>query len=90
MAGFTDADKEVRGAASDALITIGKPAVPALCTGLESSEVQIRQYAALTLGKMGPLAADAVDALRKCREDPDETVRKLAEAALRLIQPTGG
>ncbi len=89
ISAFSDAEKEVRMAANESLIGIGKPAVVALAEGLSAPESQVRQYCAFTLGKLGPLASGAADALRQATEDEDEQVRKLAEAALRLVQSGG-
>jgi HEAT repeat protein len=86
VAAFADSDKEVRMAATHALVDIGKPAVQALAQGLESPEAQVRQYSAFTLGKLGRLGAGAIDQLRRATEDEDERVRRVAEAALRLVE----
>lgn len=85
VSAFADSEKEVRMAASASLVEIGKPAVPALAQGLEAPESQMRQYSAFTLGKLGSLGSGAIDQLRKATQDDDEQVRKVAEAALRLV-----
>jgi HEAT repeat protein len=83
---FDDPEKVVRMEAVDSLVIIGKPAVAALIRGLDANDVQVRQHSALTLGKLGPLAADAIPALEEHLDDPDLTVRRLASAALRIIR----
>jgi HEAT repeat protein len=83
---FQDPNKMICRAASDAFVEIGKPAVSILVEqGLASENTQARRYATFSLGKMGQLASDAVPALQQRLEDPNEEVRKLAAAALKLI-----
>ncbi len=59
--------------------------VPVLIAGLDASLPQTRQAAAEALGSLGPLAAQAVPALEKARNDPDEHVRQAAANALNSI-----
>jgi HEAT repeat protein len=84
-AALADADARVREAAAEALILIGEPAVGPLTTQLASSNVEARKFALACLAKIGPAAKSAVPAIQKCQSDPDESVRKLAEAALKRI-----
>ena len=46
----------------------------------------VRSSAAGALGKIGPLAKEAVPALKKALEDDDAGVREAAAEALRKIQ----
>ena len=84
---FADSEKSVRLEAVAAVVEIGKPAVPALIEGLDASDDQIRRHAALTLAKLGPLAADAIPALEQHLDDPDEQVRELVAVALKIVGP---
>lgn len=80
-------DDELQASASKALLDIGKPAVPVLVAALEkSASVQQKRYLIFTLGKLGPLAADAIPVLKKTRRDPNPTIAQLAAAALKLIE----
>ncbi len=83
---FRDADEAVRLEAVDALVAIGRPAVPTLIQSLNSAHVDVRRYGVLALGKMGVFAADAAAALQARLSDPDQQVRELAAAALKLVQ----
>ena len=76
---------EARQAAVEALIDIGKPAVPELIETLESlySGDHARALAAGILGKIGD--PRALDPLRKALDDPNEIVRNYAEKALELM-----
>ncbi|MBM4092459.1 MAG: HEAT repeat domain-containing protein, partial [Planctomycetes bacterium] len=49
-------------------------------------DVAVRRHAVVTLGKLGPLAADAVPKLKRLADDPDQEVRALAASALGLIR----
>jgi HEAT repeat protein len=84
-AALADADVRVREAAAEALILIGEPAVHPLATQLASSNVEARKFALACLAKIGPAAKSAVPAIQECQSDTDESVRKLAEAALKRI-----
>jgi bilin biosynthesis protein len=86
IAAFNDSEAEVRNEAIEALVAIGRPAVPHLIEALDNSNVQIRRRAVLTLGKLNTLAATAVPALQKKLQDEDPEVRALVAASLRLIQ----
>jgi HEAT repeat protein len=83
---FRDPDPLVRDEAVGALVEIGRPAVKTLVEALNDENVEVRRHAALTLGKMGPLAIEAMSALIERLEDPDERTRELAAAAVRLIR----
>ena len=83
---FRDPDPPVRDEAVAALVEIGRPAVKTLVEALDAKDVEVRRHAALTLGKMGPLAIEAMSALIERLKDPDERTRELAAAAVRLIR----
>jgi len=85
-AALGDVEKAVRLEATDSLVAIGRPAVPSLIKALESPDVAVRRHAVVTLGKLGPLAADAVPKLKRLADDPDQEVRALAASALGLIR----
>jgi len=87
ISAFDDPDEPLRRQVNEALVAIGKPAVPALIETLGASDsVQQRRYAIYTLGKLGPLAAAAVPTLKKLRHDPNTAIANLATAALKLIE----
>lgn len=50
----------------------------------------MRLKAAKDLGKLGSAAADAIPALQKLLQDPDEDVRRVAANSIRLIQQGAG
>ncbi len=83
---MNDSEKEVRRAASDALLSIGRPAVAPLVEALGSPERQLRRYAIFTLGKLGPLAEPAVGPLEKLTDDADPELSELARVSIRLIR----
>jgi HEAT repeat protein len=86
IAAFGDAEADVRNAASESLVAIGRPAMPLLIQALEDPKVQIRRHVVVTLGKLNTLAVDAVPALQQRLQDADPQVRALATASLRLVQ----
>jgi HEAT repeat protein len=57
---------------------------------LNGVQVTDRKVAALTLGYIGPQAAEAVPALRHALRDTDGVVRRLAAAALEKIDAPAG
>jgi HEAT repeat-containing taxis protein len=64
-------------------------AVPALVDGLKSADPERRWKAARVLGRIGPGAQAAVDALQAALgSDPDERVRANAARALGRIAPS--
>ena len=75
IAAFGDAEADVRNAASDSLVAIGRPAMPLLIQALEDPKVQIRRHVVVTLGKLNTLAVDAVPALQQRLQDADPQVR---------------
>ncbi len=86
IAAFNDAEADVRNAAAESLVAIGRPAVSQLIQGLEDPNVQVRRRAAQTLGQLNTLAVEAVPALQERLQDADPQVRGLAAASLKLIQ----
>jgi HEAT repeat protein len=62
-----------------------KWAVPTLTALLSDRRPQIRALAAHTLGEIGPVASDANAALQRTVRDPEASVRKTAQNALRQI-----
>ena len=72
--------------AAFALGKIGKPAIPALIQALADVNRDVRLYSCYALSEMGPEGQDAVAALNRSLQDPDEYVRKQAALALRKIQ----
>jgi len=72
----------VRDAASDALVRIGLPAIPALIEALSHKDNEIRELAARTLGELGPLAKDSFAALTRALDDPEDLVRSNVVCAI--------
>jgi HEAT repeat protein len=66
---------------------IARQSVPLLIKGLADSEPRVRTEAAVSLGRLGPLAKDAAPALKTALHDTDEMARDAAEKALKA---TGG
>ncbi len=62
-----------------------KTAVPKLIKQLNSTIAAERSNAALTLGRYGEQAKEAVPALIICLEDPNSGVKSAAAYALRVI-----
>lgn len=64
------------------------PAVGALSAVLSNStKIAVRQRAAWALGKIGPSADDAIDALRRASADDDPRLARLAQRAIEQIRP---
>jgi HEAT repeat protein len=69
----------------------GAWAVPTLAALLSDRRPSIRALAAHALGEIGPPAHDAERALQQCLRDPEASVRKAAQSALRQINaPNAG
>ncbi|HEY3391067.1 MAG TPA: HEAT repeat domain-containing protein [Lacipirellulaceae bacterium] len=64
-------------------------AVPTLASLLSNRRPPVRALAAKALGGIGPSARDAERTLRKCLRDPEPSVRKAAQNALRQISAPG-
>lgn len=81
-------DTDVRYAAYDELIAMGKDAVPILVEeGLKHENPAIRNASASTLGKIGPDAADAVPALIEALDDEYSQVKWTAVKSIGMIGP---
>jgi HEAT repeat protein len=86
-------DHDVRTAAATTLGTLAgpdlKPAISTLAAAVAADpNARVRQAAAETLGRCGPVALEAVGALRQALGDPIEEVRAAAgDALLRVLQP---
>jgi hypothetical protein len=81
------ADKDDRDTAFDALVRIGKPAVPDLIKGLDNKNQFVRLWSAHALGRIGADASDAVPMLmERSRSDASINVRDGAKAALVKIR----
>jgi TolB-like protein len=77
---------KVPGAATDALVMIGKPAAPYLIKALKSQFGSVQVRAAVALGKMGSNALSAKAALKKLlKSTKNQAVHSAAEQALREI-----
>jgi len=70
------------------LSRFGPRAIPALVEALSLGEdPTIRRFAADALGRLGPEARDALDALRQAAwHDEDSSVREAAAAALDAVE----
>lgn len=92
---LTDSDPEagVQEQAAEALGDIGPSiaaeAIPPLVRALKHPAVMVRRDAVRALGDMGPAAKGVIDDVKGMLKDPEEEVRKTAERAVRLIDPTG-
>lgn len=82
---LAEADESTTGYMLDALAALGEPAVPDLITALKYPSLQ-PQVAAI-LGRIGPPAAPATDALAKLLGNPDPNVSVEAAHALAAIGP---
>ena len=78
-------DKRMLVACNDALLGMGKEAVPYLIDLLKDDTWEMRRGSAWMLGKLGPEAKDAVPALTEALNDPNEVVRLKAAEALKKI-----
>jgi HEAT repeat protein len=64
---------------------IVKAAIPGLIKALEDQRPLVRLEATLALGRLGPKAAAAKDALAQLADDPDEAIRQAAAEAIEKI-----
>ena len=84
---LTLGDKRCSELVSDALVRIGKPAVPALLRVLDDRSATVRLGVVVTLGKIGPDAKSAVTPLfGRYRIEQREEVRVALRTALKQIQ----
>jgi HEAT repeat protein len=65
---------------------IATKTLPVLMAGLDAPLPESRRAAAESLGSLGHLATQALPALEKAQNDPDETVRVAAAAAIKSIR----
>lgn len=77
-------ERLLREVASETLVRIGEPAIPALIEALGDENPAVRRWAALVLADVGP-APTAVGPLMEALADRDETVRTAAAQALRAV-----
>ncbi|NQT12355.1 MAG: HEAT repeat domain-containing protein, partial [Planctomycetes bacterium] len=61
--------------------------VPVLIKALGEPDAITRVHAVQALGALGPLAKNAVPALKKALEDKNEDIRAMAAEALEAIGP---
>jgi HEAT repeat protein len=85
-------DAELRVAAMRAAGAVGgvesQVAIPALAERLSDTDIRVRLMAAQVLGKFGPAARDAVDALNQALQDSNADVQRAAgEALLKIKRP---
>ena len=80
-------DKDSASSAAEALAELGEgdPAVPALVELLKDKNCFYRDYAAMTLEKIGPKAKTAIPGIRKLLQDKDRLVRFVAADALAVM-----
>lgn len=87
----SDPDPSVREHAAEAMGDIGPAAaagIPSLVKALGDKVARVRRDAVRSLGQMGPAAKAALADVRRATEDPDENVKKAAQGAVRLIDPS--
>lgn len=75
----------IRNYAGYALSLTGAPAVPTLIDALQTTDDAVRATAAFALADMGKTAEEAMPALTRAAQDPDEWVRRHATEGLGLI-----
>jgi HEAT repeat protein len=83
-----DPDAVVRVEAAYALASSGSPArvVPGLVVALDDVDPLVRAAAATVLGRLGPEASGATDALERAATDTDREVRAVATQSLRAVR----
>lgn len=87
-AALEDPDVNVRRWVPRSLAPSGGPAVPVLAHALDDPAVDVRFEAAHALRELGPVALEAVSALRKhALRDPDPVIRAASVTALARIGP---
>jgi len=80
----------VRMEAAEALKRIGAPSVPLLERALAADDAEERRLAAVTLGRIGLAASDALPGLRAAAaSDPSPDVRDAAALAAAVVAPEG-
>lgn len=88
LAALKDTDERVRSVAVEALVKIGKGAVPGLVNVLQTDiNSSLRLRACLALGEIGPAAKDALPVVNAvASDDRSSDVRKAAKATALRIQ----
>jgi len=81
-------DSDVRLGASRALQKLGRPTTEQLSDALAADSLDVRIWAAYTLGQIGPDAASANENLVDCLRDDNADLRAVAVRALGQIQAT--
>ncbi|MCB9937148.1 MAG: hypothetical protein H6823_02805 [Planctomycetaceae bacterium] len=74
-------------AAGDAMLAFGEEAVVPLTLQLQSTQPEVRLWAATVLGKLGLSATAAIEPLNALANDPDARVSDAARRALVQIEP---
>jgi HEAT repeat protein len=82
-----DRDPAVRCAALEGLVRAGAGGVTQAAEGLKHRSARVRARVALALGRIGPPAGKAKEALLDALDDSDPSVRRAAGSALRAIFP---
>jgi len=72
---------------SETLVRIGAEAVPSLVYQLAHRRADVRQWAAVMLGELGPTAKEAIPPLQEALKDQDASVRDAARRALEKVDP---
>ncbi|MCO6042714.1 HEAT repeat domain-containing protein [Aeoliella sp. ICT_H6.2] len=80
-------DRDIRDAATSALVKIGPEAVPPLVSRLDDEKRDYRAAAATALGALGPTAKSAIPALIEALKDEDRRVQSSAAQSLHEIGP---
>ena len=81
--------EEDRAVALDSLRQIKVKSTPLLVEALSINDPSVRLFACESLGRLGPLAKDAIPALKKALNDDYDIVRRQARMALRRIEEEG-
>ena len=86
LEGLKNPNERIRDKVADLLADLGDSIIPDLIAALGDASPLLRAGAAQTLELTGPKARPALDALRKCLNDPDAAVRAAADSAIKAIQ----
>jgi HEAT repeat protein len=77
---------EASSRATDAIVSIGAPAVPTLIQSLSDTSPEVRRWAATALGRIGPEAFESLEGLRQLMRDSDVDVATAARQAIDQIE----
>src|SRR5258707_4627680 len=84
----------LRDTAAEALATIGKPAIPALIQGVYGFNAQTRLGAVKALGKIGPEAREALEALNnlyyRSKKEMNAELEEEADKAIQRVRKSAG